>query len=660
MNRDPDRHKLFGRRAALLAGGKFVLLSALVGRMYYLQVVESDRYATLAEENRINLRLLAPPRGRIVDRFGVPLADNQQNYRVQLVPEDIKGRDIETVLDLLGSIVPLDQSDRKRILREIRRNQGFVPVTVRENLSWPEVTRIEVNSPDMPGVMIDVGQSRRYLLGTAGAHILGYVGAVSERDMGEDPLLKLPGFRVGKAGVEKVHDQALRGTGGSSQVEVNAYGRMIREISRREGEPGAEVMLSVDAGLQEYVAGRLKSEESAAAVVMDVHTGDVLAMASSPAFEPDAFNQGLSSKDWRDLVGDARAPLINKAIGGQYAPGSTYKMVVLMAALERGVISPEETVFCPGHMTLGDSRFHCWKRWGHGKMKALEAIQQSCDVYFYEVAKRTGIDRIAEMSRRFGLGHETGLDLPGERPGLIPTRDWKRKVLDGPWHQGETLIAGIGQGYVLTTPLQLAVMTARIANGGRMVSPRLTRRVVGDPKLESAQAAAAEPVETLGLSSQHLAIAREGMNMVVNSARGTARRAAIEEKGFEMAGKTGTAQVRRITKAEREKGVLKNEDLEWRQRDHALFVAFAPVESPRYAISVVVEHGGGGSTVAAPIARDILITAQRRNSARPGLLPAAGPKVSETAPTGGDTGSNSGDAAPAAGDGVTRTAAREG
>lgn len=624
MKRDPDRHKLFGRRAAMLAGGKALLLSTLAGRLYYLQIVEADRYTTLADENRINLRLLAPPRGRIVDRFGVALAENQQNYRLQLVPEDVKDGEISEVLDHVQQIVTLTDGDRRRILRDVRRNRAFVPVTLKENLSWSEVARIEINAPDLPGLMIDVGRSRRYPYGSQAAHVLGYVASVTEEDLDDDPLLKLPGFRVGRAGVERVHDLDLRGSGGSSEVEVNAFGRMIRELSRREGQPGAEVMLTLDIGLQEYIAKRL-GEESASVVVMDVRNGDVLAMVSNPSYDSNDFNRGLSGAEWQTLVKNERAPLINKSIAGVYSPGSTFKMIVLLAAMEKGIVSPDHKIFCSGEYDLGDAKFHCWKRHGHGFVDAAEAITESCDVYFYEIAKRTGIDRIAAMARRFGLDAETGIDLPGERDGLIPTRDWKRATRDEPWHQGETVIAGIGQGYVLVTPLQLALMTARIANRGRAVVPHLTRSVEAVPSVEPAE------VPSIGVPAAHLDVIAKAMSRVVNHATGTARRSATGIDAFPMAGKTGTVQVRRITKAEREQGVRKNEDLPWRHRDHALFVGFAPVENPRYAISVVVEHGGSGSGVAAPIARDILVEAYRRNSASPGAImatpsrPASGP-----------------------------------
>ena len=616
MNRELERHKLFNRRSVMLVGGQAVLFSTLIGRMYYLQVLEAERYKTLADENRINLRLLPPPRGRIVDRFGVPLADNQQNYRVLLIPEDARDihgrRDFNAVLDSLGEIITIGAGERRRILRDVKRNRSFVPVTLRENLDWRQVSRIEVNAPDLPGVMIDVGQSRDYPFGDELAHVLGYVAAVSSKDQTGDPLLELPGFRVGKAGLEKVHDMALRGKGGSSQVEVNAYGRVIRELRRKEGEPGAEVQLTVDMGLQRMARTRL-GEESAAVVVMDIHSGDVLTMASTPGFDPNLFNRGLSSGEWQSLISNPRAPLINKAIAGRYSPGSTFKMCVILAALERGVISETSKVFCSGFLEFGDARFHCWKKHGHGLVDAREALIQSCDVFLYDVARRTGMERIAAMARRLGFGTKLGVDLPGEQAGLVPTPKWKRGAMDAPWHQGETLIAGIGQGYLLVTPLQLAVMMARLSNGGFAVTPHLTRSVA---ELRTPGDKASSAFSSIGISPRHLELVREAMIDVVNIPRGTAFRARITDPAFTMGGKTGTVQVRRISKAEREKGVRKNKDMPWKERDHALFVGFAPVHNPRYAVAVVVEHGGGGSSVAAPIARDVLLEAQRRDSAR--------------------------------------------
>ncbi|MBT6095713.1 MAG: penicillin-binding protein 2, partial [Rhodospirillaceae bacterium] len=534
MLRDNERHKLFNRRTAMLAGGQAVLLSVLAGRLYYLQVVESERYRTLADENRINLRLLPPLRGRIVDRFGVPIADNRQNYRVLLIPEDT--RDLDLTLSALGQIIPIGQVEQRRILRDTKRNRSFVPVTVRENLDWKTAARIEVNAPDLPGIMIDVGQSRSYPHGADLAHVLGYVAAVSPKEQTGDPLLELPGFRVGKAGLERTHDLALRGKGGSSQVEVNAYGRVIRELERREGEPGAEVQLTIDMGLQRMVSERL-GEESAAAVILDVHTGEVLAMASTPAYDPNAFNKGLSGKEWQNLVTNPRAPLTNKTIAGRYAPGSTFKMAVLLAALDKGIVTEDSEVFCPGFMELGNARFHCWKKHGHGVVNAKSAITQSCDVYFYEIARRTGIERIAAMARRLGFGTPLGVDLPGERAGLVPTPKWKRGALDAAWQKGETVITGIGQGYLLVTPLQLAVMTARLVNGGFAVTPTLTRAVSRQAPEEGAKVL---PFESLNIRPRHLDLVREAMNDVMNSPFGTARRARIAKPEWTMGGKTGT------------------------------------------------------------------------------------------------------------------------
>jgi len=612
MHRDNDRYRTFSRRAVILFGGKFVFMSGLVGRMYYLQVVEGDRYKTLADDNRISLKLLAPPRGQIVDRFGRPMAVNQQNYRILMIPENVP--DVDQTLTALSTIVPISDGEKNRILREIKRRRRFLPIIIRENLSWPQVARIEANSLELSGLVIDVGESRFYPDGDAVAPVIGYVAGVAEKEFTGDPLLELPGFRIGKAGMEKVHDLALRGKGGTSQVEVNAVGREIRELERAEGQPGSEAWLTIDRELQNFVSRRL-GEESASAVVMDVHTGEVLSLASTPSFDPNAFNRGLSRAEWNKLITNPRTPLNNKAIAGQYAPGSTFKMIVALAALEKGVISPHTRVFCSGHMEFGNATFHCWKKEGHGSMDLVSAIAQSCDVYFYEIARKTGIDRIASMARRLGMGQVLNVGLPGEKKGLIPTRAWKKQAKGTSWQQGETVLAGIGQGFILTTPLQLAVMVSRLVNGGRAVVPSLTRQVVshagGDP--ESLVPAG---FSDIGVHPTHLDIMARAMSAVTNTPLGTAYKARIADRDYAMGGKTGTVQVRRITKAERETGVLKNEELPWHERDHAVFVGYAPVSAPRYAVSVIVEHGGSGSSGAAPIARDILREVQRRDPSR--------------------------------------------
>lgn len=610
MYHDNDRAKLFSRRAIMLAGGKAALITGLAARMYYLQVMEADKYAMQAEDNRITTRLLAPPRGLILDRNGVAMAINQQNYRVMVVAEQTPSLDY--TLDALSKIIAIGEGERARIHKEARRRRSFVPVSVRENLTWEEVARVEVNAPDLPGIVIDVGQSRYYPMESLGAHILGYVAAVSENDLTDDPLEELPGFRIGKGGVERVYDMALRGRAGTSSLEVNSVGRVHRELERKEGEPGIDLNLTLDIRLQQYAAQRL-GDESAAVVVMDILTGDVIVMASTPSFDPNSFNRGLSNDEWKELTANPRSPLTNKVIAGQFAPGSTFKLVTALAALESRDITPDMRVLCTGHMQLGNIKFHCWKKEGHGSQDLISGIKNSCDVYFYEVARRVGFEKIAEMARRFGLGAPTGIDLPSERPGLIPDRAWKRKALKQPWHPGETLINAIGQGYVTATPLQLAVMTARIANGGYGVVPHVARDQVIE---KSVHPRPASDWPNLEVSRQSLALVRKGMFAVSNEPGGTAYKARITQEGMWLSGKTGSAQVRRITMRERETGVKKNEQLPWKERDHALFVAYAPEENPRYSIAVVVEHGGGGSAVAAPIARDIMLEVQKRDLAR--------------------------------------------
>jgi len=612
MYHDNDRAKLFSRRALMLGGGQTVLVGALAARMYYLQVVEAEKFRLQAEGNRVSNTMIVPQRGLILDRNGTAMAVNRHNYRVLIVPE--RTNSIDYTLDLLSQIIPLSDNDRTRIHKDTKRRRSFVPILVRENLSWEEIAHVEVNARDLPGVEIDVGQMRFYPMEHLGAHLLGYVATPSEADLqGEhDPLLEQPGFRIGRAGVERIYDLAMRGKSGNLKTEVNAVGRVIKQLERKEGEPGVDLALTLDLRLQEYAAQRL-GDESAAAVVMDIHTGEVLVMASTPSFDPNAFNRGLTGAEWTDLSTNPRSPLTNKAIAGTFAPGSTFKLMVALAALESNTITPDLHVFCPGHMQLGSIKFHCWKKGGHGSMDLVNGLKNSCDVYFYEVARRVGVDRIHEMAVRFGLNGLTGIDLPGEKPGLIPSREWKRAALGQPWFPGETLVNGIGQGYCLATPLQLCTMVARVANGGLAVPPHVARDLV---VRQEAQTRTVPQWPSCEVSHQSLALVRRGMNAVSNEPGGTAYRARITIEHMELSGKTGSAQVRRISMHERDTGVKKNDDLPWKERDHALFVAYAPEEAPRWAISVVVEHGGGGSVVAAPIARDIMIEVQKRELAR--------------------------------------------
>lgn len=612
---------VFTRRALLLMGAQTTLVGLLGVKLWGLQGVNGARYATLAEENRISVRMLAPPRGRLLDREGVVVGGNSLNWRALLVAE--QAGDIAAVLDNFSRIVPLSDAERARVKRDIRRHRRFVPVMVRDFLTWEEMVRLEVNAPDLPGIVTDVGTTRHYPFGEDLAHVVGYVAPPSEADIGEDPLFELPGIRIGRAGMERAADPALRGRAGAVQLEVNAVGRVIRELDRQEGQHGQDVHLTIDTGLQKAVRARL-GEESASAVVMDARNGEVLAMGTNPSFDPSLFNSGISQAQWREWTSNRRAPLINKAATGLYAPGSTFKMIVALAALEARTMTVGERVFCPGYYDLGNARFHCWNRYGHGHMDARTAIKLSCDCYFYEAARRTGMDRIAAMSHRFGLGVKLDIELPGLRNGLVPTRSW-RTDQGKTWALGDTVVHGIGQGFTQVTPLQLATMTARLATG-RAVQPHLTKAVGGVPHKGSRP----EDWPSLGIPEAHLRLMRESMWAVVNEQGGTAIRARLEDRSVAMAGKTGTSQVRRVSRAERERG-FRAENLPWEHRPHALFVAFAPHDAPRYAVSVVVEHGLGGSTAAAPIARDIVTEVLARDPASKPFPPAA-PRVATAEP----------------------------
>lgn len=622
--KDKSRYATFSRRSLLAAGGMTGVFAVLAGRLYQLQILDYDEFMTQAEDNRINERLITPARGRIIDRFGVELANDRRNYRVLLVPEQAAGG-TEAAIDAVARVIAIGEHQRQRILREIAENKPFAPIVVAENLSWHKFSRINLHLPYLSGIVPDVGETRAYPYGKELAHVIGYVAAVGPEDKKDDkdPLLSLPGFRIGKRGIEKKFDKQIRGVPGISRVEVNAHGRVIRELSREAAAPGQDVYLTIDCELQHFVSERLGGE-SAACVVMDTETGEVLALESSPGFDPNLFNVGISSAQWRALTTDDHAPLMNKALSGAYPPGSTFKTAVAVAAVEAGVAVPGYSVFCSGGLALGNHVFHCWKRGGHGTVDLRGAIQHSCDVFFYETARRIGIDKIEEVAYALGLGKETGIELPGERSGSIPGRQWKLRKYGIPWQQGETLVTAIGQGYVLATPLQLCTMTARVASG-KAVSPRIVHNV-------GAERQPVPEASPLPFSQEALARVRDGMNAVANEPGGTAYAWRITEPGFEMAGKTGTAQVRVITREERTRGVVKNENLPWKLRDHALFVAFAPVTKPRYACSVIVEHGAVAAHPQVQMARDILLFAQKRNIANlPTRFPAASASNKTTA-----------------------------
>lgn len=589
---DANKLKMYTRRATIVSGGMLLLSSALIGRMYYLQVTNRNQYELLADKNRISMRLLAPKRGDIVDRFGREIATNTTDYRVNVIPEETK--ELQETLKSLGHYIPISENENKRVLKAAKKQRSFLPINIANNLDWETFSQVNVNMPDLPGVQPDMGVSRYYPEKGLVAHLVGYVGSVSENELNGDPLLELPEFKIGKNGIEKTLDDKLRGSAGNSKVEVNVLGRVIRELSRQDSVSGETTNLTIDLDIQKFAANRV-SDVSAAVVVMDIHTGDLLALSSTPSFDPNDFNNGISQKKWDALREDIRKPLINKAVSGQYSPGSTFKMIVALAALEAGIVTAEETKFCGSTFKIGKRIVHCWNKNGHGHINIIQALAQSCDVYFFELALEVGIEKIHEMSTRFGLGERFNIGIMSEAKGINPNNKWKMGTQGVRWQGGDTVNAGIGQGYVSTTPLQLCVMISRMVNGGKAVEPKIFSD--DDPLSMS---------NDIGISEKNLKIILQGMNDVYNHPRGTAFSHRSRNKNYKLGGKTGTTQVRRISTAERQTRVLKNNEKPWIERDHALFVGYGPVENPKFSICVIVEHGGGGSSTASPIARDVL------------------------------------------------------
>lgn len=595
MAREGLRYQTFSRRAFILAGGQALALTALGGRLYYLSIVKGEQYKLRAEKNRVALRLITPERGEIYDRKRRKLATNQPDFRVFLIPEEAD--EIASTLAKIGRVVKLDARRIARLERQIKRQRKFVPVTVAQGLDWRTFARVNVAVPDLPGVVTEAGLSRFYPRGDDIAHLVGYLAAPDEADVASNPLYQLPGFKVGRQGLERRYEELLRGTAGTRRVEVNAVGREIRELPpRQEAQSGNNLQLTLDIELQRFVMQQL-GEEAAGAVVMDAKTGEILALASSPSFDPNEFTRGISSENWNALLKDPRKPLINKAVSGLYPPGSTVKPIITLAALEQGIVTPETTHYCNGRHRYGNRTFRCWQPRGHGKLNLTEAISNSCDVYFYKVAEELDIEHMADMLRRFGLGAQYDLGIDGVKDGLVPDRAWKRAARNEPWQGGETLNVSIGQGALLATPLQLAVMTSRLASG-REIYPSLVSRDLATDGPDTA-------FMPMDVSPVFMQIARRGMEMVMEPG-GTAHDYARSKSAPKQAGKTGTAQVRHISEAEHQQGVRENDELPWAARDHALFVGYAPVEDPEITVSILVQHGGGGASKAAPLARAIM------------------------------------------------------
>ena len=595
------RHFRTGRRGLLIGGLQLGFCGLLAWRMHHLQIEKAENFRLVADENRINLRLVPNQRGEIYDRNGVKLAGNEASYSVTVVAED--AGDLDVIFERLSKLINLSNEDIERSKAELERSAKFLPVTITDRLEREDIEKIHSNAPLLPGINPDIAFSRIYPLGEIFAHVVGYVGPVSSRDLeireDPDPLLKIPRFQIGKVGVERELEATLRGKAGTKKVEVNALGRVMRELERKEGSKGANLKLTLDTNLQAYVRARLGTE-SASVVVLDCKTGEILAICSSPAYDPNKFVRGISFDDYGKLRDDNHRPLASKTVQDAYPPGSTFKMVTILAALEAGIINHREKIRCNGHIEVSNRKFHCWKRDGHGNVDLVKSLRESCDVYYYELAQKVGIEKIAEVARILGLGQAFDIEMSAVTSGIVPDKIWKQKARSREWVVGDTVNSSIGQGYVLSSPLQLAVMIARIASGNEIL-PKLIKSVNGVEKEKIP--------DPLNLNENNLNLIRKALFEVTNHKRGTAYDSRVLDKKSQIIGKSGTSQVRNISEVERTQGVLDNKDLPWEQRDHALFVNYAPYDDPKIAVSVVVEHGGSGSTVAAPIARDITLQA---------------------------------------------------
>ncbi|HEX4693649.1 penicillin-binding protein 2 [Sphingomonas sp.] len=578
LTTDAAQSYSFSRRALMVGGAQGAVALALAARMGWLSVAENEHYRLLSESNRVNLTMIPPRRGWIVDRYGHAIANNRTDFRVDIIPDRLPEAERPRVFTLLQQLLGLPPEQIVRIETDLKRAAGFQPVQVVEGLDPDRFAAVQLRIPELPGVAPSMGFSRNYPAGQAVAHLTGYVGAASAEQYRQikDPLLITPGFKIGKDGLEKTLEAKLRGEGGAKRVEVTAHGKLVRELATRSATPGHVQRLTIDAGLQEYAARRLGTN-SGSVVVLDTTNGDVLAFVSMPAYDPNSFSDGISHLEWKMLSDNDHVPLMNKILQGLYPPGSTVKPMNGLALLHNGV-SPEDRISCSGALRVGNGIFHCHKKSGHGPLNLKQAIMASCDIYFYEMVRRLGYDNVAPVARTLGLGQKFDIPFPTQRYGTVPDSGWKRRRYKADWTVADSLNASIGQGYVLANPLQLAVMASRIASGRALV-PRL---------LMDQPARAANP---LPLDPAHLAYIRDAMYGVVNQG-GTGGAARLNIPGVSLAAKTGTAQVRRITMAERGSGVLSNASLPFKLRDHALLVCFAPAENPRYAAAVVLEHGG--------------------------------------------------------------------
>ncbi|MDE8348334.1 MAG: penicillin-binding protein 2 [Acidocella sp.] len=596
MKRDSKNQTGFTRRALLIGTAQTAIFGAIGARLYKLQVDEHSKYQLLAEHNSISERLTAPERGVITDRFGIVLAGNQQHWRALFMAA--QAPDPASVLDNFAKLVPLDDDERARITADISGRPGYIPVLLKDYLEWPEMAALEVNTPNLPGVIVEVGTSRVYPFGAGFAHPVGYVARPDVPEAKANNVLALPGMRVGRSGAEAANDDVLRGSPGYVQTETNVHGEVVRQVAHDNGIPGQTVALSLDVGMQNLAVQALGSQ-AGAAVVLDALTGEILAMASNPGFDPGLFDKGIPADVWKSWMADPMHPLQNKAIAGLFAPGSTFKPTVALAALKYGSLTPEKILTCNGSFQLGDHVFWCDNHIAHGSITMTTALQVSCDVFFYQVALGVGVDRIAEMAHTLGIGVNLQLDIPHAAPGLVPTIDWAA-ARGVHWAPGNTVVQGIGQGYTQVTPMALATMIARVATGVE-VGPHMARRIDGN--LQDGSDIGDWPA--LDVDDRHLAVVRQALFEVVNTPSGTAYGSRLELANMQMAGKTGTAQVHNNTAAEKQKN-FNDATMAWADRPNGLFVGFAPYNAPRYAVAVIVEHGLFGAQVAAPIAKQLM------------------------------------------------------
>jgi penicillin-binding protein 2 len=583
---DHQRSASFTRRSLLISSLQVAGFGVLAGRLFQLQVLEGQYYAPLAENNRVDVQFTAPIRGRIFDRKGVLLAGNEEAFALTVIP--VLTGDLSRTLNEISRIVPMTAEEIASVL-EKEEKSAYRQLVIDKPLSFEQVAALNVLAPQLPGVECKTTYQRRYFKGRDFSHVVGYMGRVAEHALDDDPALRLPGMRIGKIGIELGCEEKLRGKPGRRRYEVDARGRIIRDLETRDAVQGEDIRLTIDAELQSRVMSRLSGERRAALVVMNVENGDVLSLASVPSYDSDAIARSMSQEDWKELSKAKDQPLFNRAIRGLYPPGSTLKMVTALAALEKGVIDLKEKINCSGEYQLAEQTYRCWKHHGHGRVDLHQALRESCDCYFYEAATRCGIKALSQTAEAFGLGATFDCGLPLQKKGVVPTPDWKRWAFNASWLDGETVLTGIGQGYVSATPLQLAVMTARLATG-RPIAPRLVR----DQGRDAARAPG------LKFKEIHLSAVREAMLASVYEPGGTGHRVQIAGANFAIAGKTGTSQVRR------NQDRLSNASLPWEQRDHALFTCYFPFDRPRYSVTCVVEHGGSGGKTAAPLVRDVI------------------------------------------------------